>query len=230
MPRELNAAVRTEKGRHAAQRMRNNDQIPAVIYREGKIGTNLAIPRNEWLKVLNSGERVIILKIEGGDRQALIKDVQYDSVGDETLHVDFNELREGQKVRVAIGIVIKGVPKGAVKGGILTQAVHTIHVECLPTQIPDRIVIDVEPLDLDQVLHVKEIKLPEGVISTDSPDQLVVSVHEPRAEAAAPAEGAPTEPEVLTAKKEEGAAEGAAPAAGGAKSAEKKDEKNDAKK
>jgi len=227
MPRELKATVREKKGRHAAQRLRNDDQIPAVMYREGKVGTNIAIPRNEWLKILNSGERVIILKMQGGDRQALIKDVQYDSVGDETLHVDFNELREGQKVRVAVGIVIKGVPKGAVKGGVLTQAVHTIHVECLPTQIPDKITIDVEPLDLDQMLHVKEVKLPDGVVSTDSPDQVIVSVHEPRAEAAAPAEGAPTEPEVLTAKKEEAPAEGAA---AGAKPAEKKEEKKDAKK
>ncbi|HYF51784.1 MAG TPA: 50S ribosomal protein L25 [Planctomycetota bacterium] len=229
MPRELKAAIRNEKGRHAAQRLRNNNQIPAVIYREGKVGTNLAIPRNEWLKVLTSGERVITLKLDGGDRQALIKDVQYDSVGDETLHVDFNELREGQKVRVAVGIVIKGVPKGAVKGGVLTQAVHTIHVECLPTAIPDKITIDVEPLDLDDVLHVKEVKLPEGVVATDSPEQVIVSVHEPKVEVAAPAEGAPTEPEVLTAKKEEAPAEGAA-AAGGAKPAEKKEEKKEAKK
>ena len=229
MPRELKAAVRKEKGRHAAQRLRNNDQIPAVIYREGKVGTNLAIARNEWLKVLASGERVITLKIEGGDKQALIKDVQYDSVGDETLHVDFNELREGQKVRVAVALALKGTPKGQAKGGVLMQPVHTIHVECLPTAIPDKIVVDVEPLDLDQALHVKELKLPNGVVATDSPELVVVAVHEPRVEEAAPAaEGAPTEPEVLTAKKEE-PAEGAA-AAGGAKAPEKKDEKKDAKK
>jgi large subunit ribosomal protein L25 len=230
MPREMKATVRTEKGRHAAQRLRINDQIPAVIYREGKVGTNLAIARNEWLKVLASGERVITLKIEGGDRQALIKDVQYDSVGDETLHVDFNELREGQNVRVAVALVLKGTPKGQAKGGILMQPVHTIHVECLPTAIPDKIIIDVEPLDLDQALHVKEIKLPQGVLATDPPELVVVTVHEPRVEEAAPtaAEGAPTEPEVLKEKKEE-PAEGAAPAAG-AKAAEKKDEKKDAKK
>lgn len=228
MARELSATIRKEKGRHAAARLRRQDQVPAVMYREGKEGTNLSIPLNEWKKILSSGERVVTLKLEGGPKQALIKDVQYGPLGDDTLHVDFNELKEGQKVRVAVSVVLKGVPKGHGKGGVLNQPVHTIHVECLPTQIPDKITLDVEPLDIDEAIHVKEIKLPEGVTATDNPDLVVAVVHEPRVEEAAPAEGAPTEPEVLTAKKEEGEA---APAEGAAKpAAEKKDEKKEAKK
>src|SRR6185369_10105344 len=205
-----------ETGRHAVNRLRRDDKVPAVIYREGKVGTNLTLPGNEWKKVLASGERVVTLKLEGGPKQALIKDVQYSPLGDETLHVDFSELREGQKVRVAVAIVLKGVPKGHAKGGILNQPVHTLHVECLPTQIPDKIILEVERLDVDDVIKVKDVKLPEGVSAIDHPETVVVAVHEPRVEeAAAPAEGAPTEPEVLTAKKEEGAVEGGpAPAAG----------------
>ena len=230
MARELNAVIRKETGRHAVNRLRRDDKVPAVIYREGKVGTNLTLPGNEWKKVLASGERVVTLKLEGGPKQALIKDVQYSSLGDETLHVDFSELREGQKVRVAVAIVLKGVPKGHVKGGILQQPVHTLHVECLPTQIPDKIIVDAEPLDVDDVVHVKEIKLPEGVVATDHANVVIAAVHMPRVEeAAAPAEGAPTEPEVLTAKKEEGAEGEAAPAAGG-KAPEKKEEKKDEKK
>ena len=226
MARELNASIREKAGRHAANRLRAERQIPAVIYREGKVGTNIAIPRNEWYKLLASGERVVTLKLAGGDKQALIKDVQYDALGEATLHVDFNELREGQKVRIAVAVVVKGVPKGHGKGGILNQPMHTLHVECLPTQIPDKIVIDVEPLDLDDVIHVKEVKLPEGVVAVDPADQVVVAMHEPKAEVAAtPTEGAPTEPEVLTAKKEEPAAEGAAAPKAGEKKEEKKDEK-----
>jgi len=231
MARELNATVRKETGRHAVNRLRMEDKVPAVIYREGKVGTNLTLPGNEWKKVLASGERVVTLKLATGAMQALIKDVQYSALGDETLHVDFNELREGQKVRVAVAIVLKGVPKGHVKGGILQQPIHTLHVECLPTQIPDKIIVDAEPLDVDDVIHVKEIKLPEGVIATDHANVVIAAVHMPRVEeVAAPAEGAPTEPEVLTAKKEEGAeGEAAAPAAGG-KAPEKKEEKKDEKK
>ncbi len=226
MARELSATLRTEKGRHAAARLRREDRVPAVMYREGKEGTNLSVPLNEWKKVLASGERVVTLKLDGGPKQVLIKDVQYGPMGDDTLHVDFNELKEGQKVRVAISVVLKGVPKGHGKGGVLHQPLHTMHVECLPTQIPDKIIVDVEPLDVDDALHVREIKLPDGVTATDNGDIVVVAVHEPRTEEAAPAEGAPTEPIVLTAKKDE---EGAA-AEGGPKVPEKKEEKKDAKK
>jgi len=224
MARELKAEVRTVKGRHAAKRLRNDGQIPAVVYRDGKPGTDLTVPRNEWLKILAAGERVVTLKLDGADKQALIKAVQYDALGDSVLHVDFNELREGQKVRVAVSIVLKGVPKGHIEGGVLHQPMHTLHVECLPTAIPDRIVIDVEPMKVDDMIHVKEIKLPEGVAAVDSGDLVVASVHLPRVEeTAAAGEAGPAEPEVLTAKKEE------APVEGGPK-AEKKDEKKEEKK
>jgi len=221
MARELNAGVREKAGRHAANRLRHLSQIPAVLYREGKIGTNIAIAKNEWQKLLASGERVVTLKLPGGDKQALIKDVQYDPLGEITIHVDFNELREGQKVRIALSIYTKGVPKGHGKGGILNQPLHTLHVECLPTQIPDKIVIDVESMDLDDVIHVKDVKLPEGVHAVDAPDLVVCAVHEPRKEAEEPAEGAATELVVLTAKKEDAPVEGG-PAP---KTGEKKDDK-----
>ena len=236
MARELSATVRDKKGGHAVQKLRLQDIVPAVIYREGKPGTNLSIPLNEWRKVLASGERVVTLKLAGGDKQALIKDVQYGPLGDETLHIDFSELREGEKVRVAVALTLKGVPKGHVKGGILHQPVHTLHVECLPTQIPDRIIINAEPMDIDDAIHVREIKLPDGVTALDSPDVVVAAVHMPRVEeVAAPAEGAALEPEVIGAKPAEGeaTAEGAAAAPGagaGAKPAEKKEEKKDEKK
>jgi large subunit ribosomal protein L25 len=219
MARELTAEVREKKGRHDAQRLRNNDKIPAVLYREGKIGVNIAVPANEWKKILNARQRIVTLKIKGGDKQALIKDVQYDPLGEATIHIDFNELKEGEKVRVAVSIITKGVPKGQLEGGVTNQAMHVVHVECLPQDIPEKITVDIEPIGLDQALHVKELKFPNGVVATDHGDLVVVSVHKHKEEAAAPAEGAPTEPEVLTAKKEEPAAEGAAaPAA-------KKDEK-----
>lgn len=220
MARELKAVVRETKGRHAAKRLRNQNLLPAVIYREGKPGTNLTLEEKDWVKVLASGQRVVTLKMEGGDRQALIKDVQYDHLGNSTLHVDFNELKEGQKVRLAIGVVLKGVPKGASKGGLLNHEMHTLHIECLPNQIPDKITIDVEPMELDAMIHVRDVKMPEGVHALDDGALVVCSVHEPRhEEVAEPVEGAPTEPEVLTAKKEEG------PVEGGPKVDTKKEEK-----
>lgn len=189
--------------------------IPAVIYREGKPGTNLSIEEKEWKKTLASGQRVVNLKIAGGDRQALIKDVQYDHFGSATIHVDFNELKDGQKVRLAVPVILKGVPKGLSQGGVLTQEMHTLHIECLPNDIPEKIFIDVEALALGQYIHVKEVKFPTGVHAIDHADLVVCAVHEPRGEDAAPAEGEPTELVVLTAKKEEAPAADAGAKAGG---------------
>ena len=209
---ELKAELRAKNGKHNARRLRNSGHIPAVIYREGKPGTNLQIAERDWLKILSSGQRVVSLKLAGGERSALIKDVQYDHLGNATLHVDFNELKEGQKVRLAVSVVLKGVPKGASMGGLLNHEMHTFHVECLPNDIPEKIVIDVEHLELDQMIHVKDVKLPNGVHALDHASLVVCAVHEPRhEEVAAPVEGAPTEPIVLTAKKDD-----AAPAAAGA--------------
>ncbi len=220
MARELKAVVRETKGRHAAKRLRNQNLLPAVIYREGKPGTNLTLEEKDWVKVLASGQRVVTLKLEGGDRQALIKDVQYDHLGNSTLHVDFNELKEGQKVRLAVGVALKGVPKGASKGGLLNHEMHTLHIECLPNQIPDKITIDVESMELDAMIHVRDVKMPEGVHALDDGALVICAVHEPRhEEVAEPVEGAPTEPVVLTAKKEEG------PVEGGPKVDAKKEEK-----
>ena len=209
MARELNAKIRTVTGRHAATRLRREALVPAVIYREGKVGTNLTLEEKDWVKCLASGQRVVTLKMEGGDRQALIKDVQYDHLGAATLHVDFNELKEGQKVRLAIGVILKGIPKGAGSGGLLNHEMHTLHIECLPNHIPEKITIDVEPMDLDALFHVRDVKMPEGVHALDDGNLVICSVHEPRhEETAEAAEGAPTEPEVLTAKKPDGPVEG----------------------
>ncbi|MFH0938267.1 MAG: 50S ribosomal protein L25 [Planctomycetota bacterium] len=200
---ELNAEIREGKGRHAAKKLRMNGQLPAVIYCDGNPGTNLTIAERDWLKLLNSGRRVVTLNMPSGNRQALIKAVQYDALGERTLHVDFNELREGAKVRVSVVVGVKGIPKGQIDGGVLLQAVHTLHVECLPMAIPDKIVLNVEPLAVDDQIRIKDLKLPEGVTAIDDGEIVIVAVRMPKAEvvAATPAEGAPLEPEVLMEKK-----------------------------
>jgi large subunit ribosomal protein L25 len=230
MARELNAAIRKEKGTHAVGKLRRKGLLPAVLYRDGKIGVNLELVNSEWKKLLASGQRVVTLKMQGGDKQALIKDVQYDPLGEQTLHVDFSELREGETVMVAVPIITKGIPKGQVDGGVLSQPVHTLHVKCLPEAIPEKIVIEVEGLGVDDVVRIKELKLPESVKAVDDAETVVVAVHLPRVEeVAAPVEGAPLEPEVLTAKKEEEPAEGAAEAPAEKEKKEEKKEKKEKK-
>lgn len=232
MVHELSAQPRNEKGTRPMRRLRATGQIPAVLYAGGKEAVSIAVEGRVMNKIVHSGSHVVILKMPGQDRQALIKDVQYDALGEAILHADFNELKEGQKVRVNVPVLVKGVPKGHADGGVLNHALHRIVVECLPTAIPEKIVLDVEGLLKGQSIHVSELALPEGVTSITKGTEVVAACIEPKKEevAATPAEGAPLEPEVIAEKKVE-PAEGAADdkkGGGGEKKAEAK--KPDAKK
>jgi large subunit ribosomal protein L25 len=225
MATELKAELRKDTGTTKMIRLRAEGRLPGVIYKEGKPGTLVSVEEREFSRLLHAGVRVLGLKLSDRTAQALIKDIQYDALGERLLHVDFNELREGQKVRVKVSIVTKGMAKGVSEGGVVNVVHHDIEVNCLPTAIPNHIVVDLEPLTLGGALHISEIKFPEGVTPAGKLTDVIAICEKPVEEvAAAPAEGA-AEPEVLTAKKEDPEA---AAAAGGDKKAAapaKKDEK-----
>jgi len=208
MAQELKAEVRKEKGTRQMNRLRGQGRIPAVVYGgERKGSTALSVDGHEFTRVLQKGERVLSLKIGDQAAQVLVKDVQYDALGEEILHVDFNELRAGETIELSVAVVLRGVPKGAADGGMLNQMLHEIEIECSPTAIPERITVDVTNLEIGDAIHISELKLPEGVNVLDKGTAVVASCTEARKEEEpAPVEAAEgaAEPEVLTEKKEEG--------------------------
>lgn len=224
MPLELQAELRSETGTHKVNRLRQQGLVPAVLYGgESRASTTLKLSARDVLHLLHSGQRVLALKFADRTAQVLLKAVQYDALGDAIVHVDFNELRAGQKVHVRIPVTLRGTPKGAADGGVLRHVLHELEIECLPSAIPERVVVEVEVLGLNEAVHVAELKLPDGVVARTRGDEVVAACATPREEetvAAAPAEVGALEPEVLTEKKEE--AEGEAPAPGQEKEKEKK--------
>jgi large subunit ribosomal protein L25 len=226
MAKELKAEVRKDKGTRQMNRLRNAGRIPAVVYGgDRKESMPLSIDEREFANVLKKGERVLSLAIGDQKAQVLVKDVQYDALGEIILHVDFNELRAGEKVRLSVAVVLRGVPKGATDGGILNHMLHEIEVECDPAAIPERLTVEVDHLVIGDMIHVSDIKLPEGVKLIAKATDVVASCTEPRKEeVAAPvaAEGASSEPEVLTEKKAEGEGEEGVAAATDAKAADTK--------
>lgn len=207
MAEKLNASVRPQTGTRAVKRLRREGRLPAIIYKEGQTGLNLTVAEREFRRLLQGGEQVVTLEIEGKERQALIKDVQYDALGEHLLHVDFNELKAGQKVRVEVPLALKGTAKGVTEGGALAISLHELEVECAPDAIPEKIEVMVDALEIGQTITVGELSLPEGVVTGRKADELVVSVTAPREEEEEPAaeavEAGAAEPEVLTAKKPE---------------------------
>lgn len=209
----LDAELRQELGRGKVKDIRGQGFIPAVVYAGGKESAAIKISHKGLLQLLHQHrlEGVVInLKIKGDAkakaRPCLIKEIQYDPVHSEIMHVDFNEISLTKAIKVNIPVVAKGEPVGVKQeGGSLEHILWEIEIECLPTAIPKEIEVDVSALKLGDSIHVKDIVAPAGVKILNEPSSIVISVAAPmKEEAVAPAaEGeAPAEPEVIKEKKE----------------------------
>ncbi len=139
---------------------------------------------------------------------AMLKEVQYDHLGSEIAHVDFERINLEEVVRVQVAIETHGTPKGAKSGGILELVHKHLTVECKAGDIPNEIVAEVSELEIGQALTVGQLAMPAGVKVLDDAGAIVAIVQEPRAELEPTVEAAATatemaEPEVITARKEE---------------------------
>jgi large subunit ribosomal protein L25 len=166
-----------------------------------------------------SGENTLFdLQLDGSRRKVILKEFQVEPIKGRLLHADFYEVALDQALEVTVHVELAGVPVGVkVEGGILDFVTRELQVECLPTDIPEKIVVDVSELGMGKHVRVSEIKAPERVTILTDPDVVIAHVVAPRAEevapaaevAAVPAEGAAAaEPEVI--KKGKTAAEGEA--------------------
>ena len=231
----LEAAVRTAIGKGKTGGLRQEGLVPAVVYKEGESAVAIQVPAKELSRILHTkaGENALIslqfsddskagLKshptLASGENVVLIKELQHHPVSSQVLHVDFHQISLTKKITISVPLSFKGEAAGVrLNGGVLEHIRWELEVECLPTEIPAEIPVDIEKLELGKSLHVKDIPLPEGVRSVTDAEQPVVACVEPQKEAvAAPAEeGAPTEPEVIKQKKPEEGEEAAAGDKGG---------------
>ena len=218
---KLKAEPRTETGRSAARRLKARGIVPAVVYGGKEKSQPLQVSAPDINAMLShaSGENILVeLEITGhkGTKTALLQEVQHSPVGGDVLHVDFHAISMDEKIEANVPLEALGIPTGVKNfGGLLDQNVRSLPVECLPRDLPDKITVDVAALNIGDAIHVRDIKLPSGVVAKVPPDLTAFSVMAPVAEEepVAPEAEAAAGPEVITAKKEEG--EAAAPAAGG---------------
>ena len=165
---------------------------------------------------LNHGAHLFDLSLDGKSEKVLVKEVQYDHLGMEVIHVDFARVSLDEKVKVTVPVELKGTPKGEADGGVLQQIISELEVECLVTEIPEAIRHNVNEMALNDVVHIKDLKLPAGVKALQDEDLIVATVKEIVEVAAVAAEEGAAEPEVIgrkPAEGEEGAEGEAAPAA-----------------
>ena len=213
MEATLEAVTREGRGKNEANRLRASGQIPAVVYGsqgDGKKpeGVAIAVDPKQLLRILHSdsgANTLISLKVEGGDARVMVREYQLDPVTHQLLHADFYRLALDKAITVSVPIVLKGEPKGVkLQGGLLDFVTRDINVECLPTEIPENIAVDVSELMLNQSIRVRDLALDGKWKPISDGDTMLVHVVMPKAEEAAtataeaaPAAAAGSEPEVI---------------------------------
>ncbi|HIC83053.1 MAG TPA: 50S ribosomal protein L25 [Candidatus Marinimicrobia bacterium] len=179
---KLNVKIRDGKGSSSARRTRLKDQIPAVLYHSGLDAISLSVDKKELYKALKTGQVIFEVTVKDENQFVLVKDVQYHPVYDNIMHIDFQKVKEDEKISLEVPLKVTGEAEGVQAGGILVQIVNAITVKCKPTTIPDALIIDVTDLELNSSLFVKDIQLAADVEIITAEDLAVVSVQEPKKE------------------------------------------------
>jgi large subunit ribosomal protein L25 len=215
---KLSARPRTVVGRNSVKHLRTRGFVPAVIYGHKDQPSNLEISHREIKALLSHavGENILVeLQISGENgtsgKLSLIQEVQHHPVRGDILHVDFLEVATDEVLHTEVPIESFGDADGVKNfGGLLEHSLRSLHIECLPKDLPEIIRVDVSSLGLNQSLHVRDIILPPGVKATSDADLTVFIVAEPKTEVT-PVAGAevPTGPEVIKEKKPAEGAEAA---------------------
>jgi len=231
------AENRTDVGKNANRKLRGKGLIPGVLYTSGKQAVAVQVSPSEIGTILKSaaGENTLFdLELGGKRRKVILKEFQREPLRGRLLHADFYEVALDKRLEVKVHIELEGTPVGVkLQGGIVDFVTRELELECLPADIPEKIVVDISHLELGKHLRVSDLKLSDKVKVPADPGVVVVHVVLPRAEVAAEAataegavvEGAApaAEPEVI--KKGKTEKEGAEAAEAKPEKAEKREKK-----
>jgi large subunit ribosomal protein L25 len=194
----LEVEPREGTGKGPARRARAQGRIPAVFYGAKSEGQNLSVDARDFGRRIANLEGTHLIELRSSTaaldkRMVLLREVQLHPVTGDPVHADFYEVMLDQAIVVRVALHFEGKAAGVALGGILQPIIREMEVRCLPTAIPDFIAVDVSSLAIHDAVHVKDLKLPEGVEVMIDEGETVVSVVPPTAEAkpeGAEAEGA----------------------------------------
>lgn len=184
----IKADTRAEKGKSVARRLRKEGRIPAVLYGREVDPLSISVSLKDLEKLGKQLRRNVILNMEvhglkkkAEHRPVMIKHVQTSVLKNEILHIDFLQVSMERTIEVEIPIHLIGRSKGEANDGIVDQHLRLIKVECLPTQIPEKIEIDITDLDIGDSYHVNQISIP-GVKLLEHTDVAVITIIPPTVE------------------------------------------------
>jgi large subunit ribosomal protein L25 len=169
--REIKASARPRSGKGGARAVRREAQVPGVIYGDGRPAENIALQSNELVNLMNRGRflsSVVDLALDGGKVRVIPREVQLDPVSDKLVHVDFQRVGPGARIRVNVPVrfINEALSPGLKRGGVLNVVRHEIEVTCPADAIPENFVVNLEGLEIGRSVHISAVKLPDGVKPT----------------------------------------------------------------
>lgn len=209
---KLVAEPRTDSGKGVARKLRAAGRVPAVLYGAGVESTPLSVDSKELFHLLHTGAGanvLVDLVVDGQEHLAIPRDVQRDHIHGRFIHLDFLAVRRDEKIHISVPVRVVGESAGVKAGGVVEHHLWEVEVECLPTDVPEAIEVDITELEIGMGLRVSDLVAPQGATILTNPEDSVVAVQQPQMavelEEAEAAEGEEVEGE---------AAEGAEPEAG----------------
>jgi len=172
----LKSEARTAYGTRVSRALRETGRVPVVIYGHGEAPETASLLLEEVEFSLMHGARMLEVDFGGKAQAFLIKEVQYNHLGDTPIHLDLARVSMDEKVKVRVGIELRGIAKGISDGGVVEQHLADLEVECMVSEIPDTLHPLITPLELGESLLVKDLELPSGVSATADPEERVATV------------------------------------------------------
>ena len=180
---KLEISNRIVTGTKGAKKERKRGLVPGVLYYSGEDATNISIKKSNLLRAMNSGQRIFEISQDGANQYTMLKHVQYHPVTDDVIHIDLMRVRRSEKMNISVPIHLVGESKGVKEGGILTQSLTQVEISCYPTDVPEQIELNIDQLELNSGLSVKDIDTGSEDIEVISDAGLnIVSIMAPSSE------------------------------------------------
>lgn len=188
----LHGTKRENAGTRASRRLRESGKVPAILYGRKKDAVPFQVDAEELVEALRHHTRMFELQLDDLKDTVLLKEVQYDSFGDNIVHVDFVRIAMDEVITLEVPIHIKGQPK--VEHAVLEQTLAIAKIECLPKDIPSALILQVADIKLDETRTVKDLVVPPGVKILTAPEVIVAAMKAVEEEVVAATPGAAPEP------------------------------------
>jgi large subunit ribosomal protein L25 len=200
----LKAHKRDHMGSRASRKLREKGLLPAIVYGHKEEPVSIQLDYHDFAMEMQHHHRLLAVDLDGQEQRFLVKTVQFDHLGDKIVHVDLTRVDLHERVKVNVPIELKGAPKTATEGAVVDQMMMQVELECVVTDIPERIRLPIAELEVGQTITAGQLPLPEGVTLVTSAEAGVVTLRimaEEVPTAAPVVEGEAAEPEVIAREK-----------------------------